>query len=122
MKMNVHSALAENTEYLMKARSLTQQRVADAGGLSQRSVSNARNKTRDLQISTIAGLAKAFKLPPWVMLLPNEELKQYAQNGALDFIQNYFSASPHGREIIAAVAESHSKPHRNNPSDDPPEK
>jgi len=120
--MNVHNDLAVNTDYLMDMRGLKQQGVADAGGLSQRSVSNARNKARDQQLSTVAGLAKAFKVPPWVMLLPNDELKQYVESGALSVIQNYLVVPPHIREIIAQVAESHARSHHNNPLGGPLEK
>ena len=123
MRMNVRDDLAKNTDYLMVFRQLSQQEVAKLGGTSQRSVSNTRNKeSRDSQLSTIASIAKGLKVSPWVMLLPHDELKKYVEKGALDFIQNYFSASSHGREIIAAVAESHAKSHHNNLPDDPPEK
>ena len=121
--MNVLEDIAENTKYLENLLNFTSQKaIGDAGNISQRSVGNARDGFKDLQVSTIVGLAKAFKVPTWVMLLPHDELKKYVEKGALDFIQNYFSASSHGREIIAAVAESHAKPHRNNLPDDPPEK
>lgn len=123
MSMNVRDDLAKNTDYLLGISGLAQLAAAKAGGISQRSVSNAQNKeSRDLQLSTIAGLAKAFKVLPWVMLLPHDELKQYVEKGALSIIQNYFASSSDSRKIIAAVAESHAKPHHNNPPDDPLEK
>lgn len=124
MWMSLRDDIAENAKYLEDFLEFSSQTaIGNAGGIAQRSVGYARTKgTRDMTIKTISGLAKAFKVPPWTMLLPPDELKQYAEEGALSIIQNYFAASSHGREIIAAVAESHAKPHRSNPPDDPPEK
>lgn len=63
--------LSDNIKRLMDAHiSLNSEaKVAKAGGISQRTVNRARNGLQ-VKLDSLHGLAKAFGLSPWQLLVP----------------------------------------------------
>lgn len=74
MESKTARALAENTAKFMQAREWSQRELAKEAGISQRTVGYVLNYRdvgdRHAKLDTIDGLARAFGVPPHMLLVP----------------------------------------------------
>ena len=108
MKTGGIDALVKNVARLMAERGDTQTTVAARGGISQRAVGYIATygKTHHTSptLRTVEGLAKAFDVPAWMLLIPDMPLDLLAGHRLPDLIENYCEASSVGRDTVDRVA------------------
>lgn len=68
---SIREVLAQNTRTLMKRRGWGQEKLGAKAGFSQTHVGNVLRQAVEPTTAIISGLAKAFDLPAWLLLVPN---------------------------------------------------
>lgn len=109
MKIELVLTLAENVRRLMKPRGDSQQTVADRAGVSQRAVGDlltyGEGHFKNPTLKTLAGLGRAFDLPPWLLLIPGVPVEMIGDPGLPLLIRDYSSLPAAARQNILRVAE-----------------
>lgn len=70
MKTKTLAVVAANVARLRADAGWTQTVLSRKAGISQRSVSGLEQQQKAPTLDTLTGLAEAFKVPPWMLLLP----------------------------------------------------
>ena len=102
-KASIRDVLAENVEALMKRRGWKQTRVAEEGGLAQRTVSNVLNKTNDPGTEVIEALGRAFKVPGWTLLIPGVPSQILDSQELPNLVNTYLEAA--AKPLSTVIAE-----------------
>lgn len=114
MEKSLRDIVRENVERIKKSRELSEQRIADRRGPSQRTVNRALTG-QNLTLESVERLAQALGLEPWHLCVPNMDLAQLASRdaaeemdskpgrGAVKLWRKYRQAEPHVREAIDAL-------------------
>lgn len=68
---SIREVLAQNTRTLMKRRGWGQEKLGAKAGISQTHVGNVLRQTVEPTTVIISGLAQAFELPAWLLLVPD---------------------------------------------------
>jgi transcriptional regulator with XRE-family HTH domain len=105
--------LVENVRRLMKDEGWSQTELAKRAGISQRAVSYLLNY-RDAQdrhptTETIEGIAGAFGLQVWQLMIPDLPLELLQSQRFSKLIENYRDAPEEGRRQVERIAESEVK-------------
>lgn len=110
MRIDLVLTLAENVRRLMKARGDSQNTLAERAGVSQRAVGDlltyGKGHFKNPTLKTLAGLAKAYDTPAWLLLLTDLTPDLLADADLPTVIQDYQAAPADGRRAILRVAEA----------------
>ena len=111
--------LLSNLIRLQKEAKYTNRKISEltGGGVSDRFVANVKNNDNSPSLEIIRALARAFKLEPWQLLLPDmankTEMiydKSYRNDKNLrEIIDNYLASDEKGRELIWLIASTQAK-------------
>ena len=108
MRKGAIEALVDNVLRLMAARGDTQTTVADRGGISQRAVGYLATygKTHHTSptLRTIEGVAKAFEVPAWLLLIPDLPVELLRNRALPDLVSRYAEADEDGRGALERLA------------------
>lgn len=102
-KASIRDVLAANVEALMKRRGWKQTRVAEEGGIAQRTVSNVLNKTNDPGTEVIEALGRAFKVPGWTLLIPGVPSQILDSQELPNLVTTYLEAA--AKPLSTVIAE-----------------
>lgn len=110
MKADLVRVLADNVRRFMDAREDSQADVASRAGISQRAVGDlltyGRGHFKKPTLKTLDGLARAFEIAPWMLVLPDISPDIAKDKGLETLIENYRAAPPSGRANISRVADA----------------
>lgn len=74
-------------------------KLAARSGVKQRTINNAQKARHDPKLSTIEGLARAFRLEPYQLLCPTDDEK------FLVLCRAWNEADPQGKELLMGAAD-----------------
>lgn len=94
--------LAENLKVLMSAdpNLSSGPKVAKASGVSRKSINNIVEKRHDPHLSSVEGIARAFRLDVYQLLAPGID------NELLAIFRAYSETDDSGRQLLTAAAET----------------
>lgn len=106
-------AFAVNLQRLMDHHALSQAQLGAKTGIGQSTLSKLLNTERPLEInpraSTVAALADYFRVPPWLLLVPDLPMELLVDYRFGPLIENYARAPEEGRRTILRVAEGEAR-------------
>jgi len=102
------AVLAKNLRILMERRDWTQTALKEKSGVSQRHISSLLNQQQDCTTEILAGLALAFRLPGWLLLVADLPAELLDSQDIPLLIQRYLKAGPEGRSLLNIMAERES--------------
>lgn len=91
-KESIKDVLAKNTRALMERRGWGQVELGKKAGISQTHVGNVLRKEVEPTTTIIEGLAKAFNLPGYVLLMPGLPVELLDSNEIPALLQTWLSA------------------------------
>lgn len=110
MARDPHKTLAENVRRLVDASGDSQAVIAKRGGISQRNVGNVYNYglTHDTSptLRTVAGLAKAFEVPVWMLFLPDMPLEGALGRQLATLVETFGQLPAEPRQNVLRVADA----------------
>lgn len=115
MENKATKALADNVRRLMADKNPAWKIIdlARHSGVSKSAVSyllNYRDSSdRHPTTETIAGIAAAFGLPVWQLMIPDMPIELLTSNRMTRLIENYRDAPPAGQAQVERIAESEVK-------------
>jgi transcriptional regulator with XRE-family HTH domain len=99
------TTIGKTLRALMDREQLTERAVAKRCGLSQKAINNVLRGHRDPKWeTTIVPLAKAFRLPPWLLVMPGLDLILDDARRLADIVTIYCAACADGRAVLHMVA------------------
>ena len=104
----MHEAVAGNLKKLMDHFGLTQEKLAEATGLAQRTIGYALKpgSIGSITTTTIEELAKYFKIEAYHLLIPDLPLEELLSRRLEHVIHSYAAANTEARENISRIAEN----------------
>lgn len=90
-KDSIKDVLAKNTRALMERRGWGQVELGKRAGISQTHVGNVLRKQVEPTTTIIEGLAKAFNLPGYVLLMPNLPIELLDSNEIPALLQTWLA-------------------------------
>ena len=103
MRTEIHSprdTLARNLRQVMERIQRSARDVADACGLSNKTVSNILNGAHSVTLDSASAVANEIGVPLWQLLSPEIDREIMGNPDLAKLIDSYFSASPEGRTRI----------------------
>lgn len=104
-KSPTREVLARNLKILMERRDWKQKRLEKESGVSQRHISSLLNQQQDCTTDKLSLLGDAFKIPPWLLLVPNLPPDILDSKRIRELIDHYVNAGPKGQDFIDRAAE-----------------
>lgn len=98
--MTAKTALARNLRSLMDREDLSEALAAKKTGVSQKGINKILNENTSAGIDTIERLAKAFRIPVWLLITPNMDISEST------LLENYRAAPEPAKAMIKSVAEA----------------
>jgi transcriptional regulator with XRE-family HTH domain len=113
-QLATRAVLAVNLRALMDRRDWTQKALEKASGVSQRHISSLLNQKQDCTTEILAQLAEAFRLPGWLLLIPDLAVDLLDSQELPLLVRHYIGADPDGRAALSKLAqrEFHLNPER----------
>jgi len=109
MKVDTARAFAENVQQLMQERGDSQLALAKRAGISQRAVGDVvtygRGHFKNPTLKTVDGIAKAYDVPAWAMLLPGAVSAPEAAGDLTRLVDAFRRLPAQGRSNILRMAE-----------------
>lgn len=102
---DLRTVVAHNVRALMDRRGWTQKQLEAESKVSQRHISSVVNGKAALTYDTLDALAAAFKLPGWLLLLPELPVELLDSQKIPLLVGFYRDAGPEGRELVGRLAE-----------------
>jgi len=90
-KESIKEVLANNTRALMVRRGWNQEQLGKRAGISQTHVGNVLRKEVEPTTTIIAGLANAFGLPEYLLLMPGLPVELLDSNEIPALLQTWLS-------------------------------
>jgi len=115
-QLETRAVLAKNLRILMERREWTQTALKEKSGVSQRHISSLLNQQQDCTTEILAGLALAFRLPGWLLLVPDLSAELLDAQDIPLLIQRYIKAGPEGRSLLNIMAERESHHNMDRPN------
>lgn len=109
MDTGVRESIARNVKTLRKAAGLTQGQLARKSGTVQTVISYIEKPDgKSPSVDTLEGIARAFKIPAWALMMDLEDVNPVILARAGVVINGYLSVAEEGRQQIerAVTAES----------------
>jgi transcriptional regulator with XRE-family HTH domain len=106
---NYRTILSKNLRGRMRAAGLTETKLSGKAGVSQKTVNNALNETSAATIDTIAGIAGALGIEPWLLLVPTIDASGGEDRAVTALVNAYTAAPTSAKRMLAAVAEHSSE-------------
>ena len=97
--------LAANVAALMARDSLSQHALARRAGVNQKTISNILNCVKAVQLDKLEGIARAFRLAPWQLLVPDLPTDLLDREKLDRLISSYLSCDDAARAIVHHIAE-----------------
>ena len=95
-KESIKEVLAKNTRALMTRRGWNQVQLGKRAGISQTHIGNVLRQEVEPTTTIIAGLAKAFNLPEYMLLMPGLPVELLDSNEIPALLQTWLSTRwPH---------------------------
>jgi len=110
MDIAARKTLAENVKSLREHRGWSQTDLESRSGVRQTTISALERGVHGSSIDTISGLARAFNLPAWALLVPNLPADARDQN-LLKVLAAYIQLPSTGRAELDRVAEAETRYH-----------
>jgi transcriptional regulator with XRE-family HTH domain len=106
--------LADNLRALKDRHGWTQTEIADKADISQRYVSSVLSQEQDPTTEIVDGLAKAFGLPVWLLLVPELSVELLDSQEIPLLVRHFAGADPDGQSALTKLAqrEFHLNPNR----------
>lgn len=92
--------LARNLKSAFKARGYSARSVAEAIGISNKTVSNMLNGVGSSQLDNLVAVAKHIRVPLWQLLAPTGELSQSQSNAMVEMFEALANLSELGRAAV----------------------
>lgn len=92
--------LARNLRAAFKARGLSARSVADAIGVSNKTVSNMLNGEGASQLDKLVAVAKEIKIPLWQLLCPSLEISQGTAEAMHELLESFVHLSQVGQAAV----------------------
>lgn len=102
-KDSIRDVLSDNVKGLMRHRGWKQTKVAEKGGIAQRTVSNVLNKTNDPSTEVIEALGRAFGVPGWTLLIPQVPTEILDSKELSNLVTTYLEAA--AKPLSTVIAE-----------------
>ena len=67
----IRETLSRNVTSLLRQHQLSENQLARLSGVSQKQVNNVCRQRTGCGVDAIAALARVFRIPPWLLLVPN---------------------------------------------------
>ena len=94
----------------MADRGDSQANLAARAGISQRAVGDiltyGTSHFKNPTMKVISAVAKAFEMPPWLLMLPGLPLELAKSQRLARLVENYRDAPEEGRATVDRIAES----------------
>src|ERR1700744_1875727 len=97
--------LAENLSFLMERRDWKQKRLEKESGVSQRHIRSLLRQQQDCTMDILSRLARAFKIPVWLLLVPDLPPDILDSKRLPELIDHYVNSGPKGQDFIDRAAE-----------------
>lgn len=105
----IRDTLSANIRLLMQMNDWDQKTLANKAGIAQKTISNMATMSNSASIDNIAKVAKAFRVPSWLLIMPGITRETVASNKIPTLVTNYIHSTDTGREYIDRVSEQESK-------------
>lgn len=99
------ATLSRNLRLLMERRDWTQKALEAKSGVSQRHISSLLNQQQDCTTEILGGLAHAFGLPGWLLLIPDLSAELLDSHRIPLLVNRYVDAGPEGRDLLDRLSE-----------------
>jgi transcriptional regulator with XRE-family HTH domain len=99
------AVLAANLAALMARDGLSQHALARRAGVDQKTISNVLNCVKALQLDKLEQIARAFRLAPWQLLIPELPIDLIDRAKLDRLIAAYLSCDDASRAILDHLAE-----------------
>lgn len=99
------ATLSRNLKILMERREWTQKALEAKSGVSQRHISSLLNQQQDCTTEILAGLADAFNLPSWLLLVTDLPAELLDSHSIPLLVTRYINAGPEGRDLLNIMSE-----------------
>lgn len=110
MEPNVKETLAANVLALREHHGWSQTELEKRSGVKQTTISAVERAVHAATIDTLSGLAYAFRVSPWSLLIPGVSPANH-RTGASKLLEVYVQLPDSGREQLDRVADAESRYH-----------
>jgi transcriptional regulator with XRE-family HTH domain len=110
MDRSARKVLAENVKALRDHHGWSQAELAGHSGVKQTTISAIEREIHAATVDTISGLAIAFRVSLWSLLIPNIRAANH-RAGAAKLLQAYVRLPDEARQEIDRVAEAETRYH-----------
>jgi transcriptional regulator with XRE-family HTH domain len=100
--------LARNLRHAFSKRKLSARSVADAIGVSNKTVSNMLNGTGASQLDKLSAVAAFIKIPLWQLLCPAIEISQKSNAAMHELVEQFVNLSEVGQASVRRVVKAES--------------
>lgn len=104
-QLATRATLSRNLKILMERREWTQKALEAKSGVSQRHISSLLNQQQDCTTEILAGLAQAFGLPSWLLLVPDLSAELLDSHRIPLLVDRFIDAGPEGRDLLDRLSE-----------------
>lgn len=115
-------AMAAQLRAEQTANGFTQARLAEASGINYETLKRILKGTRDINVTQIAGLAKAFGMSPQELVrLASERLERMKTQSLSEGVDNVTMLHPRDRTVDQLEQDGRKAAHRHEPEASEPE-
>lgn len=111
--------LARNLKAALKARGYSARSVADAIGVSNKTVSNMLNGEGASQLDKLVAVAKHLRIPLWQLLCPSIEISQGTAEAMHELLESFVHLSEVGQAAVKRTIKGELAMAKNEPKQGP---
>jgi len=100
--------LAENVLKLRQHHGWSQPELARKSGIPQTTISSIERAVHNAGVDAIEALAAAFKVPHWMLMMPNVTVDVLLSGSMPKLMEHYAKMDEQGRNLVSMVAERES--------------